>query len=254
MQILKVESLYMDKIWIYTDGACSGNPGPGGWAAIIINIQNNNDLTHIVELGGYEESTTNNRMEMTALGKAFAYLEKTNANIKVFTDSSYVVQGLKSWCDKWSKNGWKKQDGKEVENIKYWQRLYTLYKARIETGQNVELIQIEGHAGIPGNERCDEIAVDYSKGHEPDLFDGSYSEYLDLLGLDILKEPKAAIPGQSKKSNPIYLSLLNGKLERHKTWAECEARVKNQKSVKFKKVLSEEEEKQVLRSWGIITD
>ncbi len=240
----------MNQIWIYTDGACSGNPGPGGWASIIININNNKELTHIVELGGKEDATTNNRMEMTALGKALAYLEQTPAQLRVFTDSSYVIQGLKSWCAKWSQNGWKKADGNEVENIKYWQRLYALYIARVDSGQKVELIQVEGHAGVPGNERCDEIAVDFSKGLEPDLFDGTYEEYVDLLGIDLLKEPKHAQPGQNKNKNPIYLSLVNGKLERHKTWAECEARVKNQKAAKFKKCHSDEEEKQILKSWG----
>ncbi len=239
----------MEKVWIYTDGACSGNPGPGGWGSIILNIKNNNDLTHIIEIGGREEKTTNNRMEMTALGKALAHLQKQKAEIKVFTDSSYVVNGLKQWCANWSKNGWKKSDGSEVENVKYWQRLFVLYKERIESGQSVELVQIESHAGIAGNERCDEIAVEFSKGGEPDLFDGVYTEYLDLLGFDILKEPKQATP--SLKIKPYYLSMINGKVERHKTWPECEARVKNQKNVKYKKCHSESEEKQILKSWGI---
>lgn len=222
----------MEKYVIFTDGATSGNPGPGGWGTIV------SSMSEVIELGGFEASTTNNRMELMALIEGLARVEKLSAgSITIYCDSSYVIDGAKKNLPNWKNRNWKTLQGEPVKNQDLWQRLDPLLKVG-----PIEWKLIPGHRGIPGNERCDEIAVSYSQGVKPALFHGKKENY--RIQLD-------QIPTVTKKSEPIYLSFLNGKLEHHKTWAECEARVKGQKNVRFKKVFSKEEEEEVLKSWGI---
>ncbi len=133
-------------IEIFTDGACSGNPGPGGWGVLIVIGENE------AELCGGEPATTNNRMEMMAVIKA---LEATDpkAPVRLFTDSQYVKNGITVWINGWKKNGWKTAARKPVKNKDLWTELDVLVD-----GREIEWRWVKGHSGHPGNERADALA------------------------------------------------------------------------------------------------
>ncbi len=142
----------MKKIEMFTDGACSGNPGPGGWGTIL----RYNGIEK--ELCGGEKETTNNRMELTAVIAGLEAL-KEPCEVTVTTDSRYVVDGItKGWAQSWRANGWKKSDKKPALNPDLWGRLLDLTKAH-----RVTFNWIKGHAGHPENERCDALAVSQYK-------------------------------------------------------------------------------------------
>ncbi len=134
------------EVTIYTDGACKGNPGPGGWGALMLagTVQK--------ELCGGESSTTNNRMELTAVIEALGALKRP-CRIALYTDSKYVMDGLNQWLPNWKKRGWKTADKKPVKNQDLWQAL----DAAVERHE-IEWHWVKGHAGHPGNERADQLA------------------------------------------------------------------------------------------------
>lgn len=137
----------MKNVIIYTDGACSGNPGSGGWAAVLIYGEKTK------ELSGGEENTTNNRMEMLAVINALKALKMPCA-VKLHSDSAYVVNAFKEgWLDGWIKRGWKTADNKPVKNVELWQELYSLVKIH-----EVDFVKVKGHADDALNNRCDELA------------------------------------------------------------------------------------------------
>ncbi|MEY8877541.1 MAG: ribonuclease HI [Leptothrix sp. (in: b-proteobacteria)] len=131
---------------VYTDGACKGNPGPGGWGAWLVSGG------HEKELFGGQRDTTNNRMELTAVIEALASL-KRSCQITIYTDSEYVKNGITTWIHGWKKRGWKTADGKPVKNVDLWQRLEALCALH-----QMEWRWVKGHAGDPGNERADGLA------------------------------------------------------------------------------------------------
>lgn len=135
-----------DIIEIYTDGACSGNPGPGGWGAVL------RWRGHGKELKGGEANTTNNRMEMMAAIRALESLKRP-AHVRLHTDSTYLRNGITQWIHAWKAKGWKTANKKPVKNVDLWQRL----EAAIER-HDVEWRWIKGHAGHPENERADRLA------------------------------------------------------------------------------------------------
>ncbi len=138
----------MKHIDIFTDGACSGNPGPGGWGAIL----KYNGIEK--ELSGSQKETTNNRMELTAVIKALEAL-KEQCEVTVYTDSKYVCDAiLKKWVYSWKKNGWRKADKKPALNVDLWEELLDLLDKH-----SVSFVWLKGHAGHPENERCDKMAV-----------------------------------------------------------------------------------------------
>jgi ribonuclease HI len=134
------------KLTIYTDGACSGNPGPGGWGAILIYGE------HRKELNGGERDTTNNRMELLAAIESLEALKRPST-VDLFTDSAYVKNGITSWIHGWKRNGWKTADKKPVKNVELWQRLDAALASH-----KVSWHWVKGHAGHPENERADELA------------------------------------------------------------------------------------------------
>ncbi len=135
------------RVEIFTDGACSGNPGVGGWGAIL------RYKTTEKELSGGELDTTNNRMELTAVIKALSAL-KTNCNISLYTDSQYVMKGITEWLDKWKAAGWRTSNKKQpVKNVDLWQLLDELVQKH-----EIRWIWIKGHNGHAENERCDALA------------------------------------------------------------------------------------------------
>ena len=138
----------MKTVYIYTDGACSGNPGPGGWGSI---LKFGNAYK---ELSGADILTTNNKMELTAVIMALRAL-KEPCEVILTTDSKYVVDGIeKGWARSWKRNGWLKADKKPALNRKLWEELLNLLDIH-----KVRFIWVKGHAGHPENERCDELAV-----------------------------------------------------------------------------------------------
>ena len=138
----------MKTVTLYTDGACSGNPGPGGWGAIL--AYNGAEK----ELSGGEPSTTNNRMELTAVIEGLSKL-KESCIVELYSDSKYVIDGLsKGWAESWRKNGWKKADKKPALNPDLWEQLLEL--THVHT---MHYHWVKGHADNPKNNRCDELAV-----------------------------------------------------------------------------------------------
>ena len=145
----------MKKVIIYTDGACSGNPGPGGWGAILMYKDKK------LEISGYEAHTTNNRMELTAPIQALSRL-KEPCEVSVYSDSAYLVNAFqKHWLDSWQRRNWVKSDKKPVENKDLWQKL--LDCAAIH---RIEWIKVKGHADNPYNNRCDALATGEIRQHD----------------------------------------------------------------------------------------
>lgn len=137
----------MEEVTIYTDGACSGNPGPGGWGAILMYKGNKK------EISGGKENTTNNVMELTAVIESLKLL-KFPCKVNLYSDSAYVVNAfLQKWINNWQKNNWKTADKQDVKNKELWQELLTLTKTH-----QVTFIKVKGHADNEYNNRCDELA------------------------------------------------------------------------------------------------
>jgi ribonuclease HI len=139
----------MNKITIYTDGACKGNPGPGGWGVILRSAGQVEK-----ELFGGEALTTNNRMEMTAVIEALSALKRP-CDIALYVDSKYVLQGITEWLPGWKAKGWKTAAKQPVKNVDLWQKLDALVNTG---GHTIEWCWVKGHAGDPGNERADALA------------------------------------------------------------------------------------------------
>ena len=131
---------------IYADGACKGNPGPGGWGVVL------RSGTHVKELYGGEPATTNNRMELMAVIQGLGALNR-RCKVTLYTDSQYVHKGISTWISDWKRRGWRTADKKPVKNVDLWQQLEA-----IAARHDVDWVWVKGHAGNPGNERADELA------------------------------------------------------------------------------------------------
>ncbi len=241
------------EIIIYTDGSSRGNPGPGGWGAIVFWNGKVN------ELGGREDRTTNNRMELLATIEGLSFVRDLGDEytIHMRTDSSYVINGITKWLAGWERNGWMNSKKEEVLNRDLWEALAGVVSDVKMSGSKISWIYVAGHSGIPGNERVDEIATAAADKKETKLFSGNYVDYrIDLEGMEIVptsqkqkKSPEAKARGKLKAFS--YLSLVNGKLSRHATWAECEKHVKGVKGAKFKKAVSASDESAIMDAWGL---
>ncbi len=141
----------MAQLHAYTDGACSGNPGPGGWG-VLMRATNGDEIIKERELSGGEALTTNNQMELMAAIMALETLERAST-ITVVTDSAYVKNGVTGWIHGWKRNGWRTSAKKPVKNVELWQRLDAA-----QAGHTVTWEWVKGHAGHPENERADELA------------------------------------------------------------------------------------------------
>lgn len=158
-------------ITIYTDGSSKGNPGPGGWGAIILGSDT------VQEIGGGEKHTTNNRMELTAAIKSLEFAPELDANsdnleVIIYTDSKYVMKGMTEWIDNWQKKGWRTAGRKSVLNQDLWQELL-----KVSEGKNVGWKHVAGHTGVPLNDRADEIATTFADGLVFNLYNGPRNEY-----------------------------------------------------------------------------
>ncbi len=229
---------------IFTDGACSGNPGPGGWGAVLAYPDGK-----VLELGGFVRDATNNQMELLATVEALEAAHDFEGPVAVYTDSTYVIRGITQWVWGWRKKEWKTAEGKDVANQALWKDLIRVTAAR---KPKVEWHYVRGHIGTPGNERVDEIATRFSTGRNVNLYRGSLLQY-DVAIHDIPEDTSLPEmrPKEEKKIAHSYLSLVNGVLERHTDWKSCEARVKGRPGAKFKKAMSAANETEILTEWGV---
>ncbi len=228
-----------NKTIIFSDGSSRGNPGPGGYGAII------KQDDKVFELGGGEQKTTNNRMELMGAIKALESV-KSKDNIELHTDSKYLIDGITKWVFNWQKKGWKTAGGKDtdVANRDLWEDL-----VKATSDKKIKWIYVAGHAEIPGNERCDEIATSFADNVSIKLFKGEASDY--EVDLSITEGNVCSPKNTSNKSKAYsYLSVVNGKLEKHLTWPDCEKRVKGVSSARYKKSKNEEDEKQIMKDLG----
>ena len=148
----------MKKVIIYTDGACSGNPGKGGWGAVLRYGEREK------EISGFEENTTNNKMELTAAIEALKYL-KYPCEVELYSDSAYLVNGFnKKWIDGWKNNGWINSSKKEVKNVDLWKEL-----DRLSSIHRITWIKVKGHSDNEYNNRCDKLATDEIKKHKSSM-------------------------------------------------------------------------------------
>ncbi len=202
---------------IVTDGACRGNPGPGGWAAVI--VQNDD----VIEIGGAEERTTNNRMELRAAVEALRRVPP-DAPVRLTTDSTYLLHGATRWLPLWKKRNWLTSKQTPVEHRDLWAELEAL------AGQRVTWQYVRGHSGDPWNERANMLAQAYA-------------------------DRRATDRSQGKAQTRItYLSLVDGVLARHATWEECRARVHGVSGARWKKCTSPEEERETVIRWGALVE
>lgn len=215
----------MNSVDIITDGACSGNPGRGGWAAIVI------DGPHHTEYSGADAHTTNNRMELQA---AITGLQRAPAQrpLRVITDSQYLINGITKWVKGWQKNGWKTREGQPVENRDLWELLITV------NGPHVSWQHVKGHAGHPLNERANTLAQQQA---------GSGTG----TPLPAQTTPSPAPTHTNQSAFPCYLSLIGSNLQRHATWESCQRMVHGVSGAKFKKVANQQQLEAQLQLWKV---
>lgn len=244
----------LPEIIIYTDGSSRGNPGPGGWGAIVATEE------RVIELGTGDSHTTNNKMELTAAIEALSYVCEMGGEyaIDMRVDSQYVINGITKWVAGWEKNNWMTSKKEEVLNRDLWEPLARVVSDLQMSGCKISWHYTPGHAGIAGNDRADVIATMFADNDMPKLFSGDRSSYdVDLVPhagdpkLLTIKKSKSKSNSKNGAKAYSYLSLVNGELEKHATWADCEKRVKGVKGVKFKKSLSAEDERVIIKSWGL---
>ncbi len=234
---------------LFTDGSSLGNPGPGGWGTILVL-----GGERVMEMGGAIKHTTNNRMELLALIEGLKRMKEESGDLTIFTDSKYVHKGATEWSHGWKARDWKTTAKTDVENRDLWEEAILLLDDRKKFG-HIKWTHVPGHSGIAGNERCDAIATGFAKGEEVELFEGDLGDYaVDILNIAVdeaVAEKRHSDRAHSRAKAYSYLSLVNGVAMRHMTWAECEKRVKGKSGVKYKKALSPEDEKNILKSWGV---
>jgi len=265
-----------DSITIFTDGSSRGNPGPGGWGAVITHnskvksqnlkagsslskpIMNQNHGAIVVEIGGGEKNTTNNRMELMA---AIQGLKKTkNSKVKsqnlglitLYTDSSYVINGITKWVKGWKRNGWQTKTRQSVLNRDLWEELDALNERL-----SVKWQYVGGHVGILGNERCDHIATAFADGMKIKLYEGPLAAYdlPDILNISLdetLQTKKSSDSAHSRAKAYSYVSMIQGVIETHHTWAECEKRVKGVAGAKYRKAVSSEDEAKIMAEFEAV--
>jgi len=233
-------------IYLFTDGACSGNPGPGAWAYSLI------AKGQVIEGVDFCEATTNNRMELTAILKGLQKISQNNlvGDIYLLSDSKYSLDGLSKWRFGWKKRAWKKADGSEVLNRDIWESLDQVASSL----KNINYQHVRAHQGISMNERVDSLAYGISQKSEVSLYQGeleNYSHFKLAEVVSLLDVKTKSTTGLKKKKtssskSQYYISLVQGELLRHKTWKECSDRVTGVSGAKFKKVSSTQEEQDFL--------
>ncbi len=223
-------------IKIYTDGSSRGNPGPGGWGAILVMEDK------VVEIGGREFETTNNRMELSAVLESLKYLSNEH-DLEINTDSAYVLNGATRWVKGWVKNNWKTSTKDDVLNKDLWEQMLTQ-----TTHRNISWNLVKGHSGHSANERCDVIATSFADNSPVVLYVGSKDRY----GVNINEVISKSESGKSKSKSKAYsyVSMVDNEIQVHKTWDECKARVSGKSGARFKKSTSPENEEEIIAAFA----
>lgn len=210
---------------IITDGACSGNPGYGGWATIIIHADGT-----VNEYSGSAANTTNNQMELHAV---IVGLQKVDAHaeVHIYTDSQYVINGITKWVFGWQKNGWRTKDGNDVENQQLWRTLMSL------THKHVHWHHVKGHSGHVMNERANTLAQQQARSQRTHTAVNRTPPQHDTpVGADVY---------------PRYISLVGTDYREHATWEACKQAVHGVSGARFKKVSSAQELAAQRAQWGL---
>lgn len=231
----------MKNVIVFTDGASRGNPGPGGWGVVI------SDGNKVIELGGRENNTTNNRMEMQAAIVAIQYLHKNDLiNAKIHTDSAYLINGATKWLKGWQENSWITKTKDPVKNSDLWAVLASLL-------QNIRVtwVKVSGHSGVSANERVDIIATSFADNKSVKLFSGFSKDYDIDLNTIKNSSKKAKKKNSSRQKAYSYVSMVNGKIHIDKIWGDCEKRVKGVSGARFKKALSKYDEERIVESFKV---
>ncbi len=224
----------------YADGSSLGNPGPGGWGALVYKP----DTQEVAELGGRDEHTTNNRMELTAAISALVEIGETSLPIILHSDSSYVINGITKWVSGWMKRDWITAQKTPVQNVDLWKELVDVCE-----GKNISWRHVAGHSGLPGNERADRIAASFAEGKKDALYRGPMKGYpIDVTDVSYDKS-KQDTRARSKARAYSYVSLVDGVIMRHATWDECKQRVEGKGNVRFKKTLDAKDEARLMKEW-----
>jgi len=238
-----------DRINIFTDGASRGNPGLGGWGAVVIIPDGAGHK--ITELGGFDKNTTNNKMELTAAISSLSYISSleglSTQSVDIYTDSQYLINGITKWIKAWQKNGWKTRGGDKVLNLDLWQQLLALTE-----GFDLQWLHVKGHQGVIGNERSDAIATAWADGLDIEMRRGVPLTEADdnFFDLSSIPDQSGEAKSRGKSSRPYsYVSLVAGQVAVHQTWADCKERVHGVKGARYKKVFSAGEESELIRSW-----
>jgi ribonuclease HI len=222
---------------IFTDGAARGNPGPGGWGAILATQD------FVTELGGGEQHTTNNRMELLAVISALESIPREH-EMTIYTDSAYVLNGATRWIVGWKKNKWQTSQKENVLNRDLWERLAAVTARKI-----IDWKLLKGHAGISANERCDVIATSFADKKPIVLYNGSRERYGVSLSVPDAEKISGAKKTRSKKLYS-YVSEIGGVVQTHKTWEECKARVHGVSGARFKKSVSPADEDEIVKEFS----
>jgi ribonuclease HI len=226
----------------YTDGACLGNPGPGGWGVRILYADG-----HVREFGAAEASTTNNRMELQAAIEALKVLQ-TYPQATIVTDSRYVIDGLTRWLPNWRRRGWMTTSNTPVKNRQWWMTLAQL------NHPGVRWQHVRGHTGDPNNERVDDIARAFAQGGNPELFCGKIGSRPDpvVAGSGATSAPALPYPRAPEPPRKVrYISLVQGTVALDDDWGSCAARVRGVSGARYKKVRSAEELAAFCAKYGI---
>jgi len=249
-------------IIIYTDGSSLGNPGPAGWGAVIlVPDQNNSKLKiesekcKVIELGGREKSSTNNRMEMMAVIQALKIVQKRKfkaKNIEIYSDSAYLLNGITLWIYGWVKNNWQTKNGTSVLNKDLWEELYKVSND-LTFSYKINWIKVAGHSGIQLNERCDAIANSWAANNTTILFTGNLKDYQKLFGEITFQENSIKSKNKKKNKKEAYAYVFNvdGKIGTVKTWADCQKKVTGKSKAKYQKVFSKTEEQDLIAQWTL---
>lgn len=231
----------------YTDGSSRGNPGPGGYGAIVWDTKSQT----VKELGAANNHTTNNEMELYAIFVVLKTIPE-KSNTIILTDSKYALNGITSWMHNWAKNDWKTKSGSTVVSKPLWQQIYQLYTQK-HAQSTIQMYHVPGHAGLPGNERVDEIAHTFASQKNPNLVSKQYDEYgIDLTfstkKIEVAKQQKKSKSSRTRAKAYSYISMINGAIQIHKRWDECHKRVKGKKA-RFCKTINKEDETRVIKEW-----
>jgi ribonuclease HI len=238
-----------DKLVIYTDGASRGNPGLGGWGAVVLV----SDMA--LEIAGFSKMATNNQMELQAVLEVLSDSGSLahKGLVVVYSDSAYVVNGMNSWVWGWEKKDWITSTKTPVVNKDMWVKILALLKTY---GDRLSIEKVKGHDGDLYNERCDELAVAAALGKKETHFQGSQKDY-DIFLKEIGTTVKKSAPKNKKTKSTApaysYVSLVGDKVYTDKTWADCEKRVKGTKGAKYQKVFSKGEETGLIQDYTLKT-